>query len=96
MAATAIATAVDNRCAGVDRNRVTTMVDHQVDSAVQGITVDRLREAISGLSGDTPLQIGVVDNHHFNTLLGTLPITSAQVLTSPDGVTLIFHVPGVS
>ena len=72
------------------------MVDHRIDTAAQGITVARLREVISSLSGGTPLQIGVVDNHHFNTLLGTLPITSAQVLTSPDGVTLIFHVPGVS
>jgi hypothetical protein len=75
---------------------MTTMVDHRIDTAAQGITVARLRKVISSLSGDTPLQIGVVDNHHFNTLLGTLPITSAQVLTSPDGVTLIFHVPGVS
>jgi hypothetical protein len=75
---------------------MTTMVDHRIDTPAQGITVARLREVISSLSGDTPLQIGVVDNHHFNTLLGTLPITSAQVLTSPDGVTLIFHVPGVS
>jgi hypothetical protein len=64
--------------------------------AVGEVTVGQLRELVSGLDPATPLSLGVVDRHHVNTLLGTLPVTSVKVAPGAAGVVLVFHVPGVS
>ena len=47
----------------------------------------------AALADDTPLHLGVVDHQHFNTLLGTMPITSARMMAHYGGATLILHVP---
>ena len=50
-------------------------------------------EVLAGLADDTPLHLGVLDHQRFNTLLGTMPITSARVMPSGGSATLILHVP---
>jgi hypothetical protein len=69
------------------------MVEHVSDTAVDNVTVGGLREVLSGLADDTPLHLGVVDHQHFNTLLGTMPITSARMMAHYGGATLILHLP---
>jgi len=65
-------------------------------TTVEVFSVGRLREVLGSLSDDTELNLGVVDHHHFNTLLFAMSITSARVLTSPGVATLILHVPTFS
>lgn len=72
---------------------MTGTVEHTGTTTVEVFSVGRLREVLDSLSDDTELNLGVVDHHHFNTLLGTMSITSARVLTSPGVATLILHVP---
>ena len=72
---------------------MTGTMTHTGTTAVEVFSVGRLREVLDSLSDDTELNLGVVDHHHFNTLLGTMSITSARVLTSPGVATLILHVP---
>jgi hypothetical protein len=68
---------------------MTSVVHPAEDTADNVITIGRLQEVISGLPEDTPLHIAVEDHRHFNTLLGTLPVTSARVAPRPGGVTLL-------
>jgi hypothetical protein len=75
---------------------MTSVVHPAEDTAEHVITIGRLQEVISGLPEDTPLHIAVEDHRHFNTLLGTLPVTSARVAPRPGGVTLLLHVRNVS
>jgi hypothetical protein len=75
---------------------MTSVVHPAEDTADNVITIGRLQEVISGLPEDTPLHIAVEDHRHFNTLLGTLPVTSARVAPRPGGVTLLLHVRNVS
>ena len=72
---------------------MTGTMTHTGTTTVEVFSVGRLREVLDSLSDDTELNLGVVDHHHFNTLLGTMSITSARVLTSPGVATLILHVP---
>jgi len=74
----------------------TMVVDSAVDSAVTAMTVGRLRDLVDALADDTPLHIGVYGHHHFNSVLGTMPVTSAQVAPIPGGVIVLLHVPGIS
>jgi len=76
---------------------MTTMVVHSAeDSAAAAMTVGQLRDLIGDLADDTPLHIGVYGHQHFNTVLGTMPVTSARVEPSPGGVTVLLYVPGIS
>jgi hypothetical protein len=38
----------------------------------------------------------VYEHHHFNSVLGTMPVTSARVAPIPGGVIVLLHVPGIS
>src|SRR5450759_3277702 len=78
---------------GTMTGTMTGTVEHTGTTTVEVFSVGRLREVLDSLSDDTELNLGVVDHHHFNTLLGTMSITSARVLTSPGLATLILHVP---
>src|SRR5450756_2666322 len=77
------------------RRVMTTMVvDSAVDSAVTAMTVGRLRDLLDALADGTSLHIGVYGHHHFNSCLGTMPVTSARVAPIPGGVIVLLHVPG--
>jgi hypothetical protein len=79
------------------RRVMTTMVvDSAVDSAVTAMTVGRLRDLLDDLADGTSLHIGVYGHHHFNSVLGTMPVTSARVEPIPGGVIVLLHVPGIS
>src|SRR5664280_471944 len=85
------------RCEQRWRRVMTTMVvDSAVDSAVTAMTVGRLRDLLDALADDTPMHIGVYGHHHFNSVLGTMPVTSARVAPIPGGVIVLLHVPGIS
>jgi hypothetical protein len=75
---------------------MTSVVHPAEDTADNVITIGRLQEVISGLSGGHPAAHCMEDHRHFNTLLGTLPVTSARVAPRPGGVTLLLHVRNVS
>ena len=74
----------------------TMVVDSAKGSAVTALTVGQLRDLIGDLADDTPLHIGVYGHHHFNTVLGTMPVTSARVEPIPGGVIVLLYVPGIS
>src|SRR5450759_3538911 len=79
------------------RRVMTTMVvDSAKDSAAVAMTVGRLRDLLDDLADDTPLHIGVYGHHHFNTVLGTMPVTSARVEPIPGGVIVLLYVPDIS
>ncbi len=75
---------------------MTTMVDGAEDTAGTAITAGRLRSLLHDLPDDAPVHVGVFSQFHFNHLVGSLPVTDAQVEPSANGVWLILHVPGVS
>src|SRR5664280_2000521 len=87
-------------CAGArsDGRRVMTtmVVDSAEYSVAAAMTVGQLRDLIGDLADDTPLHIGVYGHHHFNSVLGTMPVTSARVEPIPGGVIVLLHVPGIS
>src|SRR5659263_179689 len=87
-------------CAGArnDGRRVMTtmVVDLAEYSVAAAMTVGQLRDLIGDLADDTPLHIGVYGHHHFNSVLGTMPVTSARVEPIPGGVIVLLHVPGIS
>ena len=73
------------------------VVDSAEDSVVDSaMTVGRLRDLLDDLADDTPLHIGVYGHHHFNSVLSTMPVTSARVAPIPGGVIVLLHVPGIS
>ena len=75
----------------------TKVVDSAGDSVVDSaMTVGRLRDLLDDLADDTPLHVGVYGHHHFNSVLGTMPVTSARVEPIPGGVIVLLHVPGIS
>ena len=79
------------------RRVMTTMVvDSAKDSAAAAMTVGRLRDLFDDLADDTPLHIGVYGHQHFNTVLGTMPVTSARVEPILSGVIVLLYVPGIS
>jgi len=64
---------------------MTTMVVHSANAtAAAAMTVGRLRDLLDDLADDTPLHIGVYGHQHFNTVLGTMPVTSARVEPIPQ------------
>jgi hypothetical protein len=76
---------------------MTTMVVHSSNAtAAAAMTVGRLRDLLDDLADDTPLHIGVYGHHHFNTVLGTMPVTSARVEPIPGGVIVLLYVPEIS
>jgi hypothetical protein len=75
---------------------MTTMVVHSANATAAAMTVGRLRDLLDDLADDTPLYIGVYWHQHFNTVLGTMPVSSARVEPSPGGVIVLLHVPGIS
>ena len=76
---------------------MTTMVVHSANAtAAAAMTVGRLRDLFDDLADDTPLHIGVYGHQHFNTVLGTMPVTSARVEPIPGGVIVLLYVPGIS
>ena len=75
---------------------MTTMVVHSANAtAAAAMTVGRLRD-LDDLVDDTPLHIGVYGHQHFNTVLGTMPVTSARVEPILGGVIVLLYVPGIS
>ena len=74
----------------------TMVVDLAEDSAAAAMTVGQLRDLIGDLADDTPLHIGVYGHQHFNTVLGTMPVTSARVEPILSGVIVLLYVPGIS
>jgi hypothetical protein len=74
----------------------TMVVDSAEYSVATAMTVGQLRDLIGDLADDTPLHIGVYGHHHFNSVLGTMPVTSARVEPIPGGVIVLLHVPGIS
>ena len=90
---TAVTDTMTDTMTGAMTGTMTGTMTHTGTTTVEVFSVGRLREVLGSLSDDTELNLGVVDHHHFNTLLGTMSITSARVLTSPGVATLILHVP---
>lgn len=64
--------------------------------SVAELTVEQIRHLIDTLPGDTTFRVGIRDQHHFNSFLGSLPVTAARIEPAPDGYILILDVPGVS
>jgi hypothetical protein len=60
------------------------------------MTVEQLRQLTETLPGDTTLRVGIRDDHHFNSFLGSLPVAAARIEPVPNGHTVILDVPGVS
>jgi hypothetical protein len=72
---------------------MTSLVESLRKTPVGHVTTGQLREVLAGVADDTALHLGVLDHQRFNTLLGTMPITSARVMPSGGSATLILHVP---
>src|SRR5674536_380021 len=67
----------------------TMVVDSAEYSVAAAMTVGQLRDLIGDLADDSPLHIGVYGHHHFNSVLGTMPVTSARVEPIPGGVIVL-------
>ena len=66
------------------------------DGPDDGLTVAQLRPLLQQLPPQARVVIGVRDDHHFNVLLGELPVRTASALTGPARSVLVLQVDGLS
>ena len=62
---------------------------------VAELTVEQLRRLLEPLPADTPVRLGIRDEHHFNRFLGDLPIAGASVQPAAAGQVVIFECRGL-
>ena len=72
---------------------VTTTMTTATGQLVAELTVGQLRCLLEPLPADTPLQLGIRDEQHFNSFLGSVPIAGASVQPYPGGHAVVFEVP---
>ncbi|MGB8385003.1 MAG: hypothetical protein WCG47_27825 [Dermatophilaceae bacterium] len=60
------------------------------------VTVAELQQLMQQLPRDAGVLIGVSDQHHFNGLLGELPVRAAAAVTGSAESALVLQVDGLS
>lgn len=60
------------------------------------LTVAQLQQVIQQLPPEAEVLVGVNDAHHFNVLLGELPVLAAAAITGSTESALVLRVDGVS
>ncbi|HEX2704664.1 MAG TPA: hypothetical protein VHM65_02820 [Candidatus Lustribacter sp.] len=66
------------------------------DGPDDGLTVAQLRRLLPQLPSQARVVIGVRDDHHFDVLLGELPVLSASAVNGPARCALVLQVDGLS
>jgi hypothetical protein len=62
----------------------------------RSVTVGELRSLLDRLPAQAPVLVGIRDRHHFNALLGDLPVVRVVIMPHGAGRALVFDVDGVS